>query len=120
MANIQIIDTNSHSGIKTAESGQTIYWADDDIVDHLPQSCIQLVISALCPEECACGELPLSEEWRLFYAKWDEKDQPLSDLVGLFPFNGVILVLEQGPKWANDVTYFFMPSNSENASWLLV
>jgi hypothetical protein len=120
MSTIQIIDTDRYSGITTVASSQTISWADDNFVDHLPQSCIQLVISALCPEECACGALPLSAEWRMFYEKRDEKDYCLPDLVQLFPFDGVILVLEQGPKWANDVTYFFMPSNSENASWLLV
>lgn len=77
------IDDQEYCGIQCLISGHVIGWDDEDVADAIAGSCLLLVVTSLCPEECAVGGLALSSQWAAHYAQnlSDEADDPLDELV---------------------------------------
>jgi len=121
MSDPQIVNTSLNQGIKCLDSGETLYWDDEDIASCVPQTCIQLIVNGIAPEMCAVGGLPLSEAWQKFYDQHSDDYDSLEELIQAFPFEGVVLLYDpQGPIWSNDKTFFFMPSNAQMPRWSLI
>ncbi len=107
------VNTNEHFGIRCLDSDSLILWNDEDVVYAIEGSCILAVVSSLCPENCAVGGLPLSEEWSAHYAQ-NASDSSLEEMIQRADMDAVALQVIRsnmacGPY--RETTYFLIPSD---------
>ncbi len=108
------IDTDEYCGIRCLDSDSLIIWDDEDIVNAIEGSCVLAVVSSVCPDACAVGELPLSDAWAKHYAE-HESDSSLEDMIQSADMDAVaIQVVRSGMACGpyHETTYFLIPNDT--------
>jgi hypothetical protein len=119
---INKIDVEVFCGFKCLISGKNIFWDDDDIVDAIDSSCTRAVISSLCPECCAIGDLLLSEEWEKYYDR-NASDMSLEEMIQSADLDAIAIeVVRSGQACGpfHETTYFLIPEDPLLVEFLLV